>query len=69
MFFKDFEDMELWGATRRKFLKIVTLTGTLSAFGLFEPFKKIGFGKESDISPEEMRRKAMQLFHKPKLYQ
>lgn len=69
MFFNDYEDMGLWGATRRKFLKILTLTSALSAFDLFHPSKKSVFGKESDISPEEMRKKAMELFHRPTLYQ
>ena len=69
MFFNDCKDMGLWEATRRKFLKLITLTSALSAFDLFDPLKKIGFAKEGDISPEEMRTKAMKLFHKPLLYQ
>ena len=69
MFFKDFKEIEPLEATRRKFLKFLTQTGTLSALGLLGPFKKIGFAKESDISPEEMREKAMKLFHRPTLFQ
>jgi len=69
MFLNDYEDMGRWDATRRKFLKILTLTGALSAFDLFRPSKEFVFGKVSDISPEEMRTKAMKLFHRPTLFQ
>jgi len=58
-----------WGeATRRKFLKVLALTGTVSSLDLLGPLKKIGFGKEGEMTPEEMREKAMQVFMKPKLF-
>ena len=68
MLFSDYKDMELWEATRRKFMKIFALTGAVSAVGLLGPFKKMGFGKEGGMTPEEMREKAMQLFKKPKQF-
>jgi hypothetical protein len=61
----DFKDMEFWQANRRKFLKILALTGTVSLVDLFAPCKKMGFAKEGDITPEEMRQKAIQVFMKP----
>ena len=69
MGFNNCKDIGLWQATRRKFLKILALSGTVSLVDLFRPFKKIGFGKEGGMSPEEMRKKAIQLFTKPKLFQ
>jgi hypothetical protein len=69
MFFSDYKDTGLWQGTRRKFLKILALTGTGSAVGLSGPFKNKVFGKEGGISPEEMRIRAMELFRKPKLFQ
>jgi hypothetical protein len=60
--------MELWGATRRKFLKSLALTGTVLSVDLFGPSKKMGFGKEGDMTPEEMRKKAIQLYMKPKRF-
>ena len=69
MSFDDNKVMEMWEATRRKFLKILALTGTVSAVGLLAPYNKMGFGKEGGLTPEEMRQKAMQLFMKPKLFQ
>jgi C_GCAxxG_C_C family probable redox protein len=64
------KDIILWEATRRKFLKILALTGAVSLVDLFGPipFKKIVFGKEGGMTPEEMREKAIQLFKKPKLF-
>jgi branched-chain amino acid transport system substrate-binding protein len=43
---KDFERNEV---TRRKFLKLLALTGTVSSVELFGPFKKMGFGAEPPI--------------------
>jgi hypothetical protein len=57
MSFGDCKDMELWEATRRRFLKILALTGTVLSVDLFGPSKKMGFGKEGDMTPEEMREK------------
>ena len=68
MFFGDCKDMKQGGPTRRGFLKILALTGTISSFDLLGPFKKRGFGKEGAMTPEEMREKAMQVFMKPKLF-
>ena len=45
----DFEDVERWEFTRRKFLKMVALTGAVSSVELFGPFKNMGFGKEKPI--------------------
>ncbi len=69
MGFNNYKDIRLWQATRRKFLKTLALIGTVSSVDLFGPFKNIGFGKEGSMSPEEMRKKAIQLFIKPKLFQ
>jgi hypothetical protein len=60
--------MKLGEATRRKFLKILALTGTVSSVDLFGPFKKIVFGKEGGMTLEEMRQEAMQVFGQPKLF-
>jgi len=68
MSFGDSKDMKLVEATRRKFLKILALTGTVSSVGLFSPFKRMAFGKEGDMTLEEMREKAIQVFMKPKLF-
>ncbi len=68
MFFGDCKDVKQAGPTRRRFLKILALTGMASSFDLLDPFKKVGFGKEGEITPEEMREKAMQLFRKPKQF-
>jgi hypothetical protein len=68
MSFGDCKDMELWEATRRRFLKILALTGTVLSVDLFGPSKKMGFGKEGDMTPEEMREKASQLYNKPKRF-
>jgi len=65
MSFADFKDMDFWQANRRKFLKILALTSTVSLINLFGPFKQIGFGKEGGMTPEEMREKAIQVFMKP----
>ena len=65
MSFSDCKDIILSAATRRKFLKILALTGTVSLVDLFGPFKKMGFAKDGDITPEEMRQKAIQVFMKP----
>lgn len=68
MFINDWKG-STWGeATRRKFLKVLALTGTVSSVDLWGPLKKVGFGKESEMTPEEMREKAMQLFKKPKQF-
>jgi hypothetical protein len=69
MFFGDCKDVKQEGPTRRGFLKILALTGTVSSFDLFGPFKKVGSGKEGEMTPEEMREKAMHLFKKPKQFQ
>jgi len=68
MSFGDSKDTELWKATRRKFLKILALIGTLSSVDLFGPFKKAGFGEEDNMTLEEMREKAMQLLRPPKAF-
>ena len=68
MSFGDCKDMELWKATRRKFLKILALTGTVSSVDLLGPFKKVGFGKEGSMTLEEMREKAMMLLRPPKAF-
>jgi hypothetical protein len=60
--------MKPGGATRRRFLKILALTGTVSSFDLFGPFKKMGFGKGTEMTLEEMREKAIQVFMKPNPY-
>jgi len=69
MSFADFKDMEFRQANRRKFLKILALTSTVSLVDLFGPFKQVGFGKEGGMTPEEMREKAIQLFMKPNPFQ
>jgi hypothetical protein len=68
MFAGDRKDRRQEGATRRGFLKILALTGTISSLNLFGPLKKMGLGKEVAMSPEEMREKAMEVFRKPKLF-
>ena len=68
MSFANFKDMEFWQANRRKLLKILALTSAVSLVDLFSPFKQIGFGKEGNMTPEEMREKAIQVFMKPKLF-
>ena len=45
----DFEDVERWEFSRRKFLKLLALTGAVSSVDLFGPFKNMGFGKEKPI--------------------
>jgi len=62
MSFGDCKDIGLWEATRRKFLKILALTGTVSSVDLLGPFKKMGFGKEGGMTLEEMRKKAAWIF-------
>ena len=42
MSFSDCKDIELWQATRRKFLKISALTGTVLSVDLFGPSKEDG---------------------------
>ena len=69
MFFGDCTSIEMWKATRRRFLKTLALTGTLLSVGVSGPFKKMGFATEGTMTPEEMRQKAMQLFRKPMLFQ
>ncbi len=69
MFYGDPKDIGLWQATRRKFLKILALTGTASATGILNPLEETASGNEGGMSPEEMRIRAMQLFKKPKLFQ
>ena len=64
MSFSDCKDMQQGKPTRRKFLKILALIGTVSSVDLFGPFKKMGFGKEGDMTLEEMREKAIQMFKK-----
>jgi hypothetical protein len=68
MFFGGGKDMKQGGPTRRGFLKILAITGTVFSFDLLGALKKMGFGKEGEMTPEEMREKAMQLFIKPKLF-
>lgn len=68
MFVGDCRDVKQGGPTRRGFLKILALTGTASSFDLLGPFKKMGFGKEGEMTPEEMREKAMKVFMRPKLF-
>jgi hypothetical protein len=65
MSFSDGTDIELWHTTRRKFLQISALTGTLLSVDLFGPSRKKGFAREGDITPAEMREKAMQLLKPP----
>ena len=64
----DHKDMEQGRATRRKFIKLLALTSTVSSLNFFGPLKKMGFGKEGDMTLEEMREKAIQLFKKPKQF-
>jgi branched-chain amino acid transport system substrate-binding protein len=45
----DWEDVERWEFTRRKFLKTLALTGAVSSVDLFGPFKNMGFGAEKPI--------------------
>ncbi len=45
----------LWEATRRKFLKLLGLTGTVLSVDLFGPLKKMGFGKEASMALNERR--------------
>jgi len=68
MLFGDCKDMKQGGPTRRGFLKILALTGTISSFDLLGPVRKRGSGKEGGMTPEEMPGKAMQVFMKPKLF-
>jgi len=68
MLFGDCRDVKRAGPTRRGFLKILALTGMVSSFDLLGPFKEVGFGKEGEMTPEDMREKAMQLFRKPKQF-
>jgi hypothetical protein len=68
MFFVAYKDMKQDGATRRRFLKFLALTGTLSSLDLLGHSKKIGFGKEGELTLEEMREKAIKVFMKPKLF-
>ena len=66
MSFSESNDIELWHATRRKFLKISALTGTLLSVDLLGTSKKIAFATNGDITPAEMREKAIQLLRPPK---
>jgi hypothetical protein len=66
MSFSESKDVELWQATRRKFLQISALTGTLLSVGLFGPSKKMGFATNGAITPGEMREKAKYLLRPPK---
>jgi hypothetical protein len=68
MILGDCKNVRQGGRTRRGFLKILAITGTVSSFDLLGAFKKMGFGKEGEVTPEEMREKAMQVFMKPKLF-
>jgi hypothetical protein len=68
MFDGDCKDVKQGGPTRRKFLKFLALTGAVSSFDLLGPFNKMGLGKEGEMTPDEMREKAMQVFKKPKLF-
>ena len=61
----DWKDMGVWETPRRKFLKILGLIGIVSSINLLDFSKKMVFGKEGDITPEEMRKRARQLFDKP----
>ncbi len=53
MSFGDCKDIDLWEATRRKFLKIFALIGAVSSVHLLGPFKKMGFGKEGGTTANE----------------
>jgi hypothetical protein len=64
MSFRDCKDMPQGEQTRRKFLKIMALIGTASSVDLFGSFKKMGFAKEGDLTLEEMREKAIEIFKK-----
>jgi len=68
MSFSDGKDIERWQATRRRFLQISTLAGTLLSVDLFGPSKRMGFAKDGDMTPAEMREKAMQVFRPPTLF-
>ena len=57
-------NMTPWKATRRSFLKVLALTGTASSVDLFGPLRKMGSAKEGDMTLEEMREKAVQMFKK-----
>ena len=45
----------LWEATRRRFLKLLGLTGTAFSVDLFGPLRKMGFPKEVSMASNERR--------------
>ena len=59
MSFGNCKDVEFWQATRRKFLKILTLIGGVSSVDLLGLFKKMGLGKEGGTTSNE--RRSMQM--------
>lgn len=68
MSFGDSKYTTRWEATRRQFLKLLALISGVSSIDLFGPSKKMAFGKEGDMTLEEMRKKAIQVFNKPKRF-
>ena len=64
----EFKDLKSWQEGRRKVLKILALTGILSSGDIFSSSKHV-FAIEGEITPDEMRQKAMQLFLKEKPFQ
>lgn len=68
MSFSDGKDIELWQATRRRFLQISALAGTMMSVDLFGASKRMGFAKDGDMTPAEMREKAMQVFKPPTFF-
>jgi len=61
MSFGDSKNMGRWQATRRKFLKLLTLTGSILSVDLLGPFKKMGFGKEAGTTSNERRSSMSEL--------
>ena len=68
MSLSDGKDLELWQATRRRFLQISALAGTLLSVDLLGASKGMGFAKDGDMTPAEMREKAIQVFNPPTFF-
>jgi hypothetical protein len=62
------KDSELWHATRRRFLQVSALAGTLLSVDLLRPSKKVSFAIEGDLTPTDMRVKAMKVFGPPTFF-
>ena len=59
---------ELWQATRRRFLQVSALAGTLLSVDLLRPLKKMSFAVEGDLTSADMRVKAMKVFGPPRFF-